>query len=271
MRRLAARECAIRVIVRRGREAEVKALPNVESTVSTPDLFSQPEEWCAEVCRDVHRVIHLAWYGDPRTYLQSEKNLDCLLGTLRLAKGAALATVRRLVGIGTCLEYDLTGGPVSVATALRPSTAYSAAKAAAFMALSQWLPSRSVEFAWCRLFYLYGEGEHPERLVPYVQSQLAAGEPAELTSGDQVRDYLDVREAAEQIVDIAFGTIRGAVNVCSGRPITVRQLVEQIADRYGRRDLLRFGYRANNRLDPPYVVGVPGLGSGPNRVDDPDA
>jgi dTDP-6-deoxy-L-talose 4-dehydrogenase (NAD+) len=258
VRRLAARDCAIRLIVRRGREAEVATLPNVESTLATPDLFSEPEEWCAEACRDVHRVIHLAWFGEPGAYLESEKNLDCLAGTLRLAKGAALAAVPRFVGIGTCMEYDLSGGPVSVATPLRPATAYAAAKAATFLALLRWLPLRQVEFAWCRLFYLYGEGEHPARLIPYVESQLTKGQPAELTSGEQTRDYLDVAEAARQIVDVVFGTVRGAVNVCSGVPVTVRQLVEQIADRCGRRDLLRFGARLQNRFDPPYVVGVPG-------------
>jgi nucleoside-diphosphate-sugar epimerase len=260
VRRLAARGCALRLIVRRGREAEAAALPNVESIVSTADLFAEPEEWGAAACRDVQRVIHLAWFGEPGAYLESEQNLDCLAGTLRLAKGAALAAVPRFVGIGTCMEYDLTGGPVSVATPLRPVTAYAAAKAATFLALSQWFPLRRVEFAWCRLFYLYGEGEHPARLIPYVESRLAAGEPAELTSGEQTRDYLDVGAAAGQIVDVTFGTVRGAVNVCSGVPVTVRQLVERIADRYGRRDLLRFGSRPKSRFDPPYVVGVPGPG-----------
>ena len=33
-------------------------------------------------------------------------------------------------------------------------------------------PGSGVEFAWCRLFYLYGEGEDPRRLVPYVRAQL---------------------------------------------------------------------------------------------------
>ena len=40
-------------------------------------------------------------------------------------------------------------------------------------------------------------------------------------------------------------------------PITVRQLAEQIADEYGRRDLLRFGAREDNQVDPPCVVGIP--------------
>ena len=60
------------------------------------------------------------------------------------------------------------------------------------------------------------------------------------------------------IVDAALGTGQGPVNVCSGVPVTVRALAERIADEYGRRDLLQFGARADNLVDPPRVVGVPG-------------
>ena len=33
-------------------------------------------------------MIHAAWYAEPRQYLQSPKNQECLSGTLRLAEGA---------------------------------------------------------------------------------------------------------------------------------------------------------------------------------------
>ena len=111
-------------------------------------------------------------------------------------------------------------------------------------------------FAWCRLFYLYGEGEDLRRLVSYVRGRLQAGEPAELSSGSQVRDFLDVREAARMVVDVALGSLEGPVNICSGTAVTVRELAERIADEFGRRDLLRFGARPDNPVDPPCVVGI---------------
>jgi dTDP-6-deoxy-L-talose 4-dehydrogenase (NAD+) len=93
-------------------------------------------------------------------------------------------------------------------------------------------------------------------LVPYIRARLSAGEPAELTSGEQVRDFLDVREAGRMIAAHALGGDTGAVNVCSGIPVTVRELALRIADEYGRRDLLKFGARPANLVDPPYVLGV---------------
>lgn len=261
LRALAERGVQVRVVVREGSQGGLPVLDAIEQVVATPDLFGETADWWAETCKGIDTVIHVAWYAEPGKYLQSPKNLDCLAGTLQMAKGAARAKVRRFVGIGTCVEYDLAGGVLSVDTPLRPVTPYAGAKAAAFMALSQWLPSQDVEFAWCRLFYLHGEAEDERRLVPYLRSKLAAGEPANLTSGNQVRDFLDVREAGKLIAQIALSKKQGPANICSGIPIKVRQLAERIADEYGRRDLLAFGARSDDPLEPPSVVGVPSTAS----------
>ncbi len=255
LRALKERGVRLRLVVRDGKQGRPE-LDGAERIVATADLFSESSDWWTDVCHGVETVVHVAWNVEPGSHLQSAKNLDCLAGTLQLAKSAAGAGVERFVGVGTCFEYDLNKGDLSVETPLRPATPYGAAKAAAFMALSQWLPQQGVEFAWCRLFYLYGEGEDERRLVPYLRARLSAGEPAELTSGMQIRDYLDVRDAGRMITDVALGTVQGPVNVCSGIPTTVRQLAERIADEFGRRDLLRFGARPDNPVDPPRIVGV---------------
>ena len=250
-------QCAlVRIVVRDEKQREFDDLACVESLVLSPDIFAEDADWWFKVCRGVDIVIHVAWYAEPCRYLQSAKNFDCLVGTLQMAKGAVQAGVRRFIGVGTCFEYELSLGILSAESPLQPLTPYAGSKAAVFMALSQCLPQQGVEFAWCRLFYLYGEGEDPRRLVPYLRSKFAAGQPAKLTSGKQIRDFLDVREAGHMIAEIALGHQQGPINICSGIPITVRQLAERIANEYGRRDLLEFGARPDNLIDPPCVVGV---------------
>ena len=253
---LAKHNVRVHAIMRNGKDSALRDHSVVETVVYSPDLFSETEEWWANALLGIDTVIHVAWYAEPGKYLQSSKNLDCLLGTLNMAKGAVKAGVRRFIGIGTCFEYDLSHGILTVETPLKPLTPYAGSKAAAYMALSQWLPSQEVEFAWCRLFYLFGEGEDSRRLVPYLRSKLAAGEPAELTSGNQIRDFIDVSEAGRLITETALTTVQGPINICSGIPITVKQLVENIADEYDRRDLLKFGARPDNLIDPACVVGV---------------
>lgn len=256
LRVLGERGCGVRAVVREGKQSLVVA----DSVVASSDIFAESAAWWAKICEGVDTIIHTAWYVEPRQYLQSPKNRDCLAGTLRLAQGAIDGKVRRFVGIGTCFEYDLDAGYLTITTPLKPTTLYASAKVEAFTALSRLLPSHGVEFAWCRLFYLYGKGEDRRRLVSHLHAKLSVGEPVELGNGTQVRDYLDVREAARMIVDTALGSTQGPVNICSAKPVTLRAIAEQIADEYGRRDLLRFGVRPDNLVDPPVVVGVRGAG-----------
>ena len=220
------------------------------------DIFEIGEdEWCNHL-RGIDLILHLAWFAKPGEYLTSLKNFQCLMGTTVLARAAAKAKVPRFVGIGTCFEYDTDAGWLSTRTALNPLTPYAVAKAAAFLTVEQILNETDTSFLWARLFYLHGENENPLRLVPYIHSRLKQGEIVELTKGDQVRDFLNVAEAAQMIVTEALGDNEGAANICSGIGITVRELAEEIADQYGRRDLLKFGARADNLTDPKIVVGI---------------
>lgn len=257
LRTLADNDVNMTVVVREGKQQLLECLHAIKRVVTTPDLFAETSDWWADVCENVDIVVHVAWCVEPGKYLHSTTNLDCLMGTLQLAKGSSQAGVKRFIGIGTCFEYELEGSLLTVETPLRPSTPYAAAKAATFMMLSRWLPQEGVEFAWCRLFYLYGEGEDGRRLVPYLHERLRSGQLAELTSGNQIRDFINVRDAGRMIAEAAMSNICGPINICSGIPITVRQLAEKIADEYGCRDLLKFGARQENLVDPACVVGLP--------------
>lgn len=253
------KDVEVRVIVRKNKESFIRDKNLNVEVIQTNDLFEESIEWWKEHCKGIDTLIHVAWYTETGKYLQSTKNIDCLIGSLNLAKGAAKAGIRRFIGIGTCFEYDLYSGDISINTPLKPSTPYAKAKAELYTSLSQLLPSQSIEFCWCRLFYLFGEGEDERRLVPYIHKQLSKGKIVELTSGKQIRDFLDVSVVGEMIVEAALGKQQGPINICSGIPISVSEIAQKIADKYGRRDLLKFGMRPDNLVDPPRIVGLPNL------------
>lgn len=246
--------CSIRLITRKGLRSTID-MSHAE-IVETADLFSESAEKLRGFLEDVDTLIHAAWYAEPGKYLTSPTNVDCLIGSLRLAEAFVDCGGRRFVGLGTCFEYDPDQEVLRTDSPIKPLSLYAACKVSVYHVLSQFLLTADVEFLWCRLFYLYGEGEDERRLVPYLRRRLSAGESAELTSGKQIRDFLDVRDAGRMIAEKALGSQQGPVNICSGVPITVRELAERIADEYGRRDLLRFGARPDNLVDPPRVVGV---------------
>ncbi|WP_339762616.1 NAD(P)-dependent oxidoreductase [uncultured Hoeflea sp.] len=221
------------------------------------DLFAQSAGDWAESCRGADAIIHAAWYVDPADYLDSEKNAACVSGTFRMAQGAVRAGVGHFVGIGTCMEYALPSERLDINAPTGPSTVYGGCKLATFDILDHFLRSTQVDFSWCRLFYLFGEGENEKRLYPYLKRCLEAGETARLGAGTQLRDYMDVAEAGARIADVIDTGQVGAINICSGLPVSIRQFAESVADRYGRRDLLEFGTHQPHPRDPSAVVGVP--------------
>lgn len=260
LRDLLDRGCSVRVLVRDpARLHDVSSAGRLE-VVHTSDLFAEENDRLAELLDRSETLIHAAWHGEPG-HFTSPLNLNCLTGTLNLARAFAAVGGTRFVGVGTFAEYDPSADLMTPDTALVPNTLYGACKASAFHVLRCFFDTQGVSFAWCRIFNLYsagsgGEGVNERGLVSYIRGQLQAGEPVLLTRGDQERDYLEVKTAAERIADVALGEQQGAVNICSGEAVTVRQVAERIADEYGRRDLLRFGVRPENVFDPPRAVGV---------------
>lgn len=242
-------------VVRQGSAGRICVWGNEDKAVEVQDVFALSVDWWAEISRGYDLVLHMAWYAEPGKYQTSLKNLQCISGTMALAEGVQQAGVPRFVGLGTCLEYDLSSGTAGPDTPLDPHSPYAAAKAACAVALQKTLPQAGVSFLWARLFYLYGAGEDPRRLVASLHSNLAAGRPVELSAGTQVRDFMDVDEAAALLIQDALSGRTGISNICSGSGTSVRSIAERIADQYGRRDLLVFGARPDNPDDPPCVIG----------------
>ena len=88
--------------------------------------------------------------------------------------------------------------------------------------------ARRRSLAGARLFYLFGPHEDPRRLVPSVTLALLSGRVAATTAGKQLRDFLHVDDVATALVTIAETRVSGPVNIASGRPVRVRDVVLHI-------------------------------------------
>jgi dTDP-6-deoxy-L-talose 4-dehydrogenase (NAD+) len=230
-------------------------LKQIERNIICKDIFSKKISWWRKQCKDIDIIIHLAWYVK-KNYLYSEKNLNCLSGSIQLASGAILAGVKKFVGIGTCLEYDISNKPLSINTRLKPTFPYSIAKTALYFYLLNYFSAYNTKFSWCRIFYLFGEGEKKNRLAPYVESRISQGKSAIINNSEYVRDFLDIKKAVKKIVKISLDNNQGQFNICSGKAISIKKFVTQIAQKYNKIDLLIFK-KKKNKNDLPYIIGVP--------------
>lgn len=199
-------------------------------------------------------LVHLAWNVEPGAYWRSPKNLDWVGASLDLVRAFAERGGRRVVVAGSCAEYAWESDRfVENETPRRPATLYGAAKDGLHRILAAYADVVGLSLAWGRVFFLYGPGEKPGRLVPDAIRSLLAGQAFETSHGRQERDFLHVDDVGGAFAALAACDVRGAVNLGSGRAVPVRTIVERLADAIGRPDLLRLGARELAASEPPRI------------------
>jgi nucleoside-diphosphate-sugar epimerase len=192
-------------------------------------------------------VLHLAWHAVPGEFWEARENLDWVRASLELLCAFADSGGRRIVAAGSCAEYGCsTGECVENASPLLPTTLYGTCKHALERILHSSSPQTDLSSAWGRVFFLYGPQEHPSRLVAYVVRSLLRGEPALCSEGRQILDFMHVEDAAAAFVALLESEVQGPVNIGSGRPIAVRDVLQEIGQQLGRLELIRFGARAGS-------------------------
>lgn len=216
-------------------------------------LFDSTENELADLCRNIDACIHSAWYAVPGKYLRASENLNCVHGSARLFTELGKAGCKRCVGIGTCFEYDSNYGFLSEDTPTKSTSLYAATKTSTFLIGDQLSKIYDMSFAWARLFYLHGPYEDPRRLIPFVIDSLLRGKAADVSSGVQVRDYLHVEDVASAIVAVAESDLTGPVNIGSGSPVKVREIVSSLSEIIGRPDLVNFGAKPTDPTDPSFI------------------
>lgn len=217
------------------------------------DLLSTSESAIPAATEGIDACVHLAWDVTPGSYLTSPDNARYREASVRLFGRLAEAGCRHITGVGTCFEYAIAQRPLDESSPLDPLTPYAKEKLATLTQAEARLAGTSTNFAWARLFYLYGPGEGVRRLVPDVIVSLLRGERVAVTAGRQVRDFLHVADLARALTDVTLTSTRGVVNIGSAVPIRVLDVVKKIGQITGRADLIDIGARPDNLVDPPYV------------------
>lgn len=202
-------------------------------------------------------LLHLAWVTAHPEYWTSPANQAWSRASALLFEEFAGTGGERIVATGTCAEYDWRApAPFDEQAPIDPSTLYGREKAALHRTLATLAEDKRIGYAWARLFWLFGPGEQPGRLVPATIRSLLGGSVMLCRSPAAVRDFLYVRDAASALVALLEAEVGGAVNVCSGVGTTNHDLVLEIAASLGTRDLIEFVRGVQD--EPPVLVGAPG-------------
>jgi nucleoside-diphosphate-sugar epimerase len=238
----------VHAVVSASRQADVPA-QLAGATVHRSDLLDPKAiDALIDAAMPSH-LLHFAWIAQPGVYWHSPDNVRWLRASEHLMQRFHAAGGARIVMAGSCAEYDGTAGvcdeyasPLADDTA--PSTpAYTACKLRLQRTLAEFSAERRLSSAWGRIFFQYGPFEHPDRLVPAVIRSLLRNQEALCSHGRQVRSFLHVADVGTAFAALVNAHVQGPVNVGSEQPLALAELIEQIAAKVGRPDLVRLGAR----------------------------
>jgi nucleoside-diphosphate-sugar epimerase len=200
-------------------------------------------------------LVHAAWDTTHGAFWTSDANYAWVSASLGLVEAFRAAGGQRLIVVGSCAEYDWRFGLCSEdITPLNPSLPYGVCKASLFHLCEAYSRSHNISLAWARIFLLYGPYEGHKRLVPSIARAILAGREAACTDGTQIRDVMHVEDAGSAIAALCASQVTGAVNIGTGQPIALSNVVREIATQLGRPDLLRLGALPSRPDDPLVLV-----------------
>lgn len=219
-------------------------------------------------------LLHLAWVTDPASYQTSALNDDWARATVRLAQHFLDSGGRHLVVAGSCAEYDWSHGWCHEhSTPLLPATPYGRAKDATRQHLLALCAQHGARLAWGRIFFPFGTGQAPERLIPSLVSALTGTrEPFPVQAG-QMRDFVCAADVASALLTLLTSPAQDCFNISSAQPIAVGDLVRLLAQRIGADPQPLLAMAARRLQAPELVAGDNGrlraLGwAGPTALGD---
>ena len=91
---------------------------------------------------------------------------------------------------------------------------------------------------------MYGKGQSKYSILSQLESAINNGDKSfNMSMGDQKRDYMPVEDVVDEIIKISLNDDKsGIFNVCSGKPIAIRQLVENYINSCNASIDLNYGY-----------------------------
>ncbi|HOD12730.1 MAG TPA: NAD(P)-dependent oxidoreductase [Candidatus Omnitrophota bacterium] len=215
------------------------------------------EKQAEKTAKDVGatHLLHFAWYAEPKKYWSAEENFKWLEASKALLKYFYDSGGQRAVMAGTCAEYDWQHGCCDESgTPLLPATVYGKCKHFLQESMTTFSKKTGLSSAWGRIFFLYGPNEHPARLVPHVVTSILKGNPAFCSHGNQLRDFLYVKDVASAFVSLLNSDVQGAVNIASGEAIALKEVITKIGEKIGRSELIRLGAIPSSKDEPPMLV-----------------
>ena len=223
--------------------------------------ITSPEN-CRHVMESVRPdyIVHLAaisfvGHDDPVDFYRVN-----VIGTLNLLEACAATghTPRKVLIASSANVYgNVTSDAIDESFPLTPVNHYAASKAAMETMVHTWFERLPILIA--RPFNYTGRGQASNFLVPKIVEHFARREPSiELGNLDVARDFSDVRYVARAYEALLTSDAAGeTVNVCTGTPYTLREILSAASDMTGHKLQVHVNPAFVRQTDVKVLAGSP--------------
>lgn len=232
--------------------------------INLPGIHHAPADLMSPgAIRDVMRLyrpshcMHLAWYVEHGKFWNANENQAWDVASRALIRQFSANEGHRFVSCGTCAEYLwLASRPVYAESddGNTPDTEYGRAKLSFFRDAQKFSPMHDLSYAHGRLFFPFGPGEPPQKLIASTISALLAGRQAHTANAHLIRDLIFVDDIASALIAVLFSPSTGAVNIGTGNGTMLINAVEEIGRQLGRTELLSIGSHVANAAEVVSIV-----------------
>jgi UDP-glucose 4-epimerase len=182
-------------------------------------------------------------------------------GTIALLEASRDHGISLFLNASTCAVYREKEIPLEETDPVSPQNLYALTKLQAEDACRFYSDRLGVPAATLRFFPPYGPADNERRLIPYVIRSLFAGRDVQLTTGTQRWDFVYV----DDVVAALLAALRkpekvvsaGTMNVATGDPRSVRELVTRIHEMLGSKGNLLWGAMPHRKNEVWFNSGSP--------------
>ncbi len=215
---------------------KIKINPKYEilnkNTIKDKNLFSNDDI-----------LIYMAWgnLNNYKSILHIKKELPLHYNNIRRL---VMNGLKNIIVTGTCFEYKKKEGLMKETSKVEPFTNYGIAKNNLRKKLTKLKQTYKLNMTWLRIFYVFGHLKDNNNLWSQINRKSKSKmSEFKMSSGEQYRDYINVKDLAKNIVFIALKKKQfGIINLCSGKPIKIKNLVNHWKNKFKLKINFKFNY-----------------------------
>ena len=200
-------------------------------------------------------IIHLAWKdGFNHNSNEHLKNLNL---HYQFIKNMIDSNCQSISIMGSMHEIGYFEGEVNSNTPSNPLSLYGISKNALRQAVLSYCENKKTLIKWLRAFYITGDDKNNKSIFSKILEMEKENKTTfPFTDGLNKYDFIDVEKLAEQISLASIqDKYNGIINVCSGKPISLKEKVEEFIKNKKLNIHPEYGVYPTRKYDSPCIFG----------------